>query len=140
MLFRPECAICRQPAATIEVIPPQTLPTEWAAWEEARRQKFAEYRAAESYQLLYDGPGGSNGWVGNDIDQDRAERIVAAFSAEPTADAIQAAGFYDGAGFCRGCGCFYCEEHWSVSATGFGTCPRGHGKSIDPHWHPEFDE
>ncbi|OAI47657.1 hypothetical protein AYO44_09165 [Planctomycetaceae bacterium SCGC AG-212-F19] len=139
MLFRPECVICGRPSATIEVVPPHTLPAEWLVWEEARRQAFAKYREAESHQLLYDGPGGSNGWVGDAIDQERAERIVSAFSA-PDAEVIRAAGFYDGAGFCAGCGVFYCPNHWSISATGFGTCPRGHGKSVDPHWHPEFDE
>jgi hypothetical protein len=140
MLFRPGCAICGRPSATIEVVPPHELPAEWASWEEARQQAFAKYRATESHQLLYDGPGGSSGWVGEVIDQERAGQIVAAFSTVPSAEAIRAAGFYDGAGFCAECACFYCPKHWSVSATGFGKCPRGHGKSLDPHWHPEFDE
>jgi hypothetical protein len=140
MLFQPGCAICGRPSATIEVVPPHALPAEWATWDEARREAFAKYRVAESRQLLYAGPGGSNGWVGDAIDQEQAERIIAAFSAATSAEAIQAAGFYDGAGFCAGCGCFYCPGHWSVSATGFGKCPRGHGKSLDPHWRPEFDE
>ena len=140
MLFQPGCRICRQPSATIEVVPPHTLPTEWAKWEKARQQAFTKYRAADRYQFLYDGPGGSNGWVGDTIDLEQAEQIVAAFSSVSNSEAIRAAGFYDGAGFCADCGCFYCPEHWSISVTGFGTCPRGHGKSLDPHWHPEFDE
>ena len=140
MLFRPKCVICGRESATIEVVPPHTLPAEWTAWGDDRRQAFAKYRAAESHQLLYDGPGGSNGWVGDAIEQARAERIVAAFSAKPSADAIAAAGLYDGAGFCSACECFYCPGHWSVSATGFGTCPRGHRVSLDPHWHPESED
>lgn len=124
----------------VEVVPPHAQPMEWESWEETRRQTFAKYRDAESHQLLYSGPGGSNGWVGDAIDSTRADRIMAAFSAKPSAGAIQAAGFYDGAGLCAGCGAFYCEKHWSVSATGFGTCPQGHGKSLDPHSHPEFDD
>jgi hypothetical protein len=140
MLFRPACMICGRPSATIEVIPPHMAPSEWAAWAEARREAFAKYRVAESHQLLYAGPGGSNGWVGDAIDPDRAAQIVAAFSAAPSAELIRAAGFSDAAGFCAHCGCFYCPKHWSVSATGFGRCARGHGKSLDPHWHPEFDE
>jgi hypothetical protein len=140
MLFRPKCVICEQPSATIEIVPPHTPPVEWAAWEEARQQVFTKYRDPASHQFLYNGPGGSNGWVGNPIDSARADRITAAFSAAPTAEAIKAAGFYDGAGFCASCAAFYCAEHWSISATGFGTCPRGHGKSLDPHLYPEFDD
>jgi hypothetical protein len=140
MLFRPAFTICGQPSATIEVVPPHTQPAEWHLWDETRRQTFAKYRVVESNQLLYSGPGGSNGWVGDAIDADRADRIIAAFSVKPSAEAIQAAGFYDGAGFCADCGAFYCEVHWSVSETGFGKCPQGHGKSLDPHWHPEFDD
>jgi hypothetical protein len=64
------------------------------------------------------------------------DRIITAFSGKPSAEAIQTAGFHDDAGFCAGCAAFYCEKHWSVSATGFGTCPQEHGKSLDPHWHP----
>jgi hypothetical protein len=124
----------------IEVIPPHTLPAEWAQWNDARRKAFTKYRTAESHQLLCEGPGGSNGWVGDAIDPDRAERIIVAFSAAPRAEAIRAAGFYDNAGLCTACECFYCPRHWSISATGFGTCPRGHGKSLDSHWHPEVDE
>ncbi len=139
MLFRPVCVICGGTCATIEVVPPHTFPAEWASWKEERQQTFTKYRDVEYHYLLYQGPGGSNGWVGDPIDRERAGRIVAAFVA-PDADVIRAAGFDDGAGFCTGCGAFYCSGHWSLSATGFGTCPRGHGKSLDPHWHPEFDE
>jgi hypothetical protein len=47
---------------------------------------------------------------------------------------VHTAGFYDDAGFCRDCGVPYCYRHWQVSETGYGYCPRGHGKSLDPHW------
>lgn len=140
MVFQPACVICGQPSATIEVVSPQVLPAEWATWEEAQRQAFTKYRAAEVHQLLYAGPGGTNGWVGDAIDRARAELIVAAFSTAPSEEAIRAAGFNDGAGFCADCKCFYCPEHWSISATGFGKCPRGHRKSLDPHWHLDDDE
>lgn len=43
---------------------------------------------------------------------------------------------YDDIGFCDECKVPYCDIHWSVSATGYGTCPKGHGKSLDPHWSP----
>jgi hypothetical protein len=129
--------ICRQPAATIEVIAPHTLPDEWQSWQEAQRAAFTTYRKSESYYLRYDGPGGSNGWVGNPIDRERAGLIIAAFSSPPTSEAIRATGFYDGAGFCERWSRFYCPEHWAISETGYGTCPKGHGKGLDPHWHPD---
>ena len=28
----------------------------------------------------------------------------------------------------------YCYRHWHVSESGYGYCPYGHGKSLDPHW------
>ena len=43
-------------------------------------------------------------------------------------------GFYDDAGFCQDCNAPYCYRHWHVSETGYGHCPAGHGKSLDPHW------
>jgi hypothetical protein len=30
----------------------------------------------------------------------------------------------------------YCARHWHVSPIGYGHCPLGHGKSLDPHWQP----
>jgi hypothetical protein len=36
--------------------------------------------------------------------------------------------------FDQGCDASYCYHHWQVSESGYGYCPRGHGKSLDPHW------
>ena len=47
---------------------------------------------------------------------------------------VHTAGFYDDAGFCQDCDVPYCYRHWQVSESGYGYCPRGHGKSLDPHW------
>ena len=49
---------------------------------------------------------------------------------------VRTAGFYDDAGFCQDCDAPYCYQHWHVSETGYGYCPRGHGKSLDAHWSP----
>jgi hypothetical protein len=105
-------------------------------WEEERRQSFAKYRNPEQIYLLYDGPGGGNGWVGDAITPERAQKVAVAFNT-PNAAAIRDAGFSDGAGFCGGCNAFYCATHWSISSTGYGTCPNKHGKSLNPHWHPD---
>lgn len=119
---------------------PHELPVEWASWPPARREAFNKYRAPASYQLLYEGPGGGNCLVGNAISAEEAGAIIAAFTGVPTAEKMDAAGLYDGAGWCPECREFYCPEHWSTSSTGYGTCPRGHGKSLDPHWHPDLSD
>jgi hypothetical protein len=40
------------------------------------------------------------------------------------------------AGFCPDCEVPYCHQHWHLSDTGYGYCPYGHGKDLDPHWSP----
>jgi hypothetical protein len=48
------------------------------------------------------------------------------------------AGLYDNAGICGPCGDLpYCRQHWHVTQSGLGTCPHGHGKSLDSHWSPD---
>lgn len=138
MLFRPKCSRCEQAAASIEIIAPEAEPAEWLAWPEERRQIFRRYRKPEEFLFLYEGPGGSNGWAGDAISPEEAQRIIAACTS-PSAATIRDAGLYDNAGFCVACGAFYCPEHWSISETGYGVCPAGHGKSLDPHWHPVDD-
>jgi hypothetical protein len=135
-IFRPGCSICGQACASIEIVPPHQMPLDWKVWSANRQRLFLEYRKADRIYLLYDGPGGGNGWVGDPIDAERASRINEAFVA-PSAQRVLAAGFYDGAGFCDSCERFYCFAHWNVSTTGGGTCPQGHFKSLDPHWSPE---
>jgi hypothetical protein len=135
MLFQPKCKECGASCASIEVLAPDELPAEWVSWEQARRDQFTTYRIPSSHYLIYEGPGGGNGWVGDPISPEEAAAILAAI-ANPTPEAMRACGFYDGAGLCTQCREFYCPKHWSISATGYGTCPRGHGKSLDPHWHP----
>lgn len=120
MLFQPPCNAettsgkCKHPASTVEVA------RKWL-----------------SYHLRYAGPGGSNG-SGDPIDKETAARIIKMFSAPVDGEAIDKE-FYDGAGLCKSCAAFYCPKHWSISSTGFGTCPQGHGKSLDPHWSPDSD-
>ena len=129
MLFRPKCKACGAPSASIEVIAPHELPSEWTSWPAVRQEAFTKYRKPASYQFLFSGPGGSNGDVGDSITAERAGSIIAAFAGSQTPEKMKAAEFYDGAGWCQECGEFYCPKHWSISSTGYGTCPSGHGKS-----------
>jgi hypothetical protein len=135
MLFQPKCKECGQRCASIEVLAPDEPPTEWVSWPQARRDAFTAYRIASSHYLLYEGPGGANGWVGDAISSERAAAILAAVT-NATPERLRTAGFYDGAGMCDECAEFYCPAHWSISSTGLGCCPRGHRKSLDPHWSP----
>lgn len=140
MLFRPPCSVCGQPSSTIEVLAPGELPADWARWDATYQARYQQWRRAESHSLRYEGPGGSNGLIGDAIDPARAARLVAAFSAPMTAEAMATLDFYDNAGFCVPCALFYCPAHWNVSSTGWGTCPEQHGKSLDPHWSPSWDD
>ena len=74
-----------------------------------------------------------NGY-GDPIDASRAGQIAWAFRPPLCFAQVHTAGFYDDAGFCPDCDAPYCYKHWHVSETGYGHCPRGHGKSLDSHW------
>jgi len=134
MLFKPKCKECGRRCSSIEVILPNELPAEWPAWPQEHRDAFLRRRISSSHHLLYEGPGGGNGWSGDPISPAHAAAFLVAI-VNPTPEAMKACGLYDSAGLCAKCGEFYCPEHWSISATGHGVCPRGHGKSLDPHWH-----
>jgi hypothetical protein len=60
-------------------------------------------------------------------------RIARAFRPPLRYDQVATAGFCDDAGLCQDCDAPYCYRHWHVSETGYGHCPAGHGKSLDPH-------
>jgi hypothetical protein len=115
--FQPRCAVCNSPPATIEISHKNGRP-----------------------HLTYTGPGGSNdtgSGPGDPITAERARAIITAFTPPYDPEKIRTADFYDDAGYCLTCHTFYCPEHWNISSTGGGTCPRGHFKSLDPHWSPE---
>jgi hypothetical protein len=68
---------------------------------------------------------------------ERAESLRDAFQEPHPYARVHTAGFHDDAGFCEHCDVAYCHRQWNVSGSGFGHCPRGHGKSLDPHWSPD---
>jgi hypothetical protein len=111
--FRPRCAACSTPASTIRL-----------------------FNDSGKWRLLYQGPESGNA-SGSDITPEAARAIIAAFEEPYVKERIRAADFYDDAGFCLECGQFYCSKHWNISSTGGGRCPKGHFKSLNPHWSPE---
>ena len=132
----PVCTTCGAPAARVELIAPGQLPASWEHWSEQQRESFRRYRDRARWWLLYEGIAAGNGG-GDAISAERAAHLVAAFSRPYSYGRVHEAGLYDDAGFCQVCGVAYCCQHWRVSRSGYGHCPAGHGKSLDPHWYPE---
>ncbi len=97
---------------------------------------YEQFHDPMEWRFLYSGIAAGNP-LGGDISADRATRYATAFSEPLEYNNVRTAGLYDEAGFCAECRLPYCSSHWSVDRGGYGTCPRGHGKSLDPHWSPE---
>jgi len=118
----------------VEIVAPGQVPAEWELWKAGRRQAFGERRDPGRWCLLFEGVAAGNGWAGDAIEAVRAELIGVAVEEPYKYAQVHAAGFYDDAGFCERCDAVYRYRHWRVSETGYGHCPQGHGKSLDPHW------
>ncbi|MEV1015635.1 MULTISPECIES: hypothetical protein [unclassified Micromonospora] len=134
----PPCAVCERPATRVELVAPDGQPVEWQRWSSAQRDAYAaarERHTGQRWWLLYSGVAAGNG-LGRPADPAEAQRIVDAFTPPYRYAAVTTAGFYDDAGLCARCDVPYCSHHWNVSSTGYGRCPQGHGKSLDPHWSP----
>ncbi len=90
-----------------------------------------------TWWLVFAGPAAGNGG-GDAITAERAAAIVSAFEEPLTHERIRGADFYDDAGYCGRCEAPYCPGHWNMTSSGFGRCPEGHGKSLDPRWSPDW--
>ena len=119
------------PSARIELVAPGQLPAEWDQWPSTVQDSIVRQREPGQWYLLFKGIATYNGY-GDPIDASRAGRIAQAFRPPLRFAQVHTAGFYDDAGFCQDCDAPYCYQHWHVSETGYGYCPRGHGKSLDP--------
>ena len=97
---------------------------------------FEESHDPEAWLFIFEGIVGGNG-LGDDIAPEEAARYADAFSEPLTYERVHGARLYDDAGFCAQCKLPYCSHHWNPTDSGYGVCPRGHGKSLDPHWSPE---
>ncbi len=108
----PACASCGKPATRIKLI-----------------------HEVGGVRFRYEGICGGNG-SGDLMPAARVDAIRTAFTTPYAAEKVKLADLYDDGGFCVECGNFYCFNHWNVSTTGGGSCPKGHFKSLDPHWSP----
>jgi hypothetical protein len=133
MVVTPLCAACGAPATRIELVGPGQLPAQWEHWPATVRDSFLLRRGPGQWYLIRDGVAAGNGY-GDPVGAGEAGRIAQAFRPPLRYDQVATAGFYDDAGFCQDCDAPYCYRHWHVSETGYGHCPAGHGKSLDPHW------
>jgi len=135
MVVTPLCAACGAPATRIELVGPGQLPAQWEQWPGTVQSAIVRQRQPGQWYLLFTGIAAGNGY-GDPIDASRAGRIARALRPPWRFVQVRTAGFYDDAGFCQDCDACYCYRHWHVSESGYGHCPRGHGKSLDPHWSP----
>jgi hypothetical protein len=133
IVVAPSCAACGAPGARIELVAPGQLPAGWDQWPGTVQANVVRQRKPGQWYLLFQGITTYNGY-GDPIDASRAGRITQAFRPPLSFAQVHTAGFYDDAEFCQDCDSPYCYQHWYVSESGYGHCPRGHGKSLDPHW------
>jgi hypothetical protein len=112
------------------------LPVGWERWSEQQQDSFRQSHDPAQWWLLFEGVAAGNGG-GSAIAAERAGQLAAAFERPYSYDRVHLAGLYDDAGFCQQCGVAYCHQHWQVSPSGYGHCPEGHDKSLNPHWSPE---
>jgi hypothetical protein len=112
---------------------PRPAAAVWDQWPSTVQASIVRRRDPGQWYLLFQGIAAYNGY-GDPIDASRAGRITQAFRHPLRFAQVHTAGFYDDAGFCQDCDAPYCYQHWHVSESGYGHCPRGHGKSLDPHW------
>jgi len=115
--FRPLCSKCGEVAST-----------------------FRLFNELGKWRLVFEGSCAGNGSSGDEITNELARAIITGFTEPYSEQGIRSAGFFDDGGYCLECCKFYCSTHWHISTTGGGTCPKGHFKSLDPHWSPDFDD
>lgn len=136
MVLNPPCAVCGTPAALVEVLAPGEMPDGYESWQASRRESYERFQGFTTWRFRYEDPGGGNGH-GDRITPERAALLIEVFTPPIKVNRLDEVGV-DG-GMCLPCGKPYCRTHWNVSAVEYGHCPQGHGKSIDPHWHPDLD-
>jgi hypothetical protein len=136
LFFAPDCSVCGKRVVTLEVVPPGEMPHEWEDWDAQSRRIFRGRPWAAEYTVLYRGVEAGSGASGTPSSEREARGIVESIVPELRIDALHRR-FYDDLGYCPECAAFYCARHWSPSSTGYGRCPKGHGKGLDPHWSPE---
>ena len=123
------------PAAHIELVVPGQLPAGWDQWPTVMHVSVLRRPGPGQWHLLRQDIATGNSY-GGPIDASLAGRIAWALRPPLRFAQVRAARHHDHAGFCPDCEVPYCHQHWHLSDTGYGYCPYGHGKNLDPHWSP----
>jgi hypothetical protein len=129
VIITPRCAICGIDSARIETIAPGHLPARWDKLPDT----IQEQRQPGQWHLIAVGPADGS-LYGVPIDAIRAGQIAWALRPPLRFAQVHQAGLHDDAGICPHCDAAYCDYHWNAIDSGYGWCPRGHGKSLDPDW------
>jgi hypothetical protein len=139
MVITPPCAACGAPSAHIELVAPGQLPAGWDQRPPGTMPGSILRRPEPGrwYLLAKDIATGKS--YAGPIDASRAGQIAWAFRPPLRFAQVRTARFDGDAGFCPDCDAPYCHQHWHLSGTGYGYCPCGHGKDLDPHWSPFTD-
>lgn len=130
------CSACGSVATSVEITPPEASPNSWERRSPRTQALLSDRRSPAAWWFGYDGIEGGNGG-GDPIPEHRAREFLRLRYDDEYA-AVQQLDLYDEAGYCDGCRKPYCRRHWNLSR-GVGTCPEGHRRSLDPHWHPYDD-
>jgi hypothetical protein len=102
MLVEPPCGVCGRPVSRIELVPPDLLPVAFGTWNASARETYEHSHNPAFWRLTFQGIEAGNG-LGDDIGEDRAGKITAAFVQPYEFIRIHSAGFCDDAGFCGPC-------------------------------------
>jgi hypothetical protein len=127
------CAVCPDFSARVEIVAPGKMPAEWEKLPGFIQAGILQERRPGKWHLITNGPAAGNSH-GVPIDAARAGQIVWALRPPLCFAQVHLAGLHDDAGFCGDCDAAYCYFHWNAVDSGYGFCPHGHGKSLDPDW------
>ena len=125
------CAVCGGKAARVQLVAPFERPSDWQQWTQEQQDRFERRRNEHDWWFILSGVAAGNGF-GTAIDYEEAARFTAAFAQPLRYATVHTSGLFDNAGFCEDCDTPYCAEHWNLTGAGFGRCPAGHSKTLDP--------
>jgi hypothetical protein len=135
MVVTPPCAACGNPAARVEIVPPGQLPAGWDQQPGTAPGRRVQEPDPEQWYLLRHGIA-ADGSYGRAVPGTAAGQLAWALRSPLRYAQVRTAGFRDDVGFCPGCEVPYCCRHWHLAGTGYGHCPYGHPRDLDPRWSP----